>query len=146
MIRRFFTRILMMILIGACGYNGWQVHRMQGEVDRLRLQVKSPGRTADAVPTDAAPASWLDKANQHADRARAALARGDFGTAQGELSRGSEDLRRAARGPEVRASAALVQARQTLAALQSQADAWGRRAGALRRAIAPETVNGKSTP
>lgn len=140
MIRRFLTRVLMVILIGACGYNGWQVHQLQGEVANLRAQVKSPKRATVTAPTVTEPSSWLDRANLHADNARAALSRGDFGTAQRELTRGSDDLRRAARAPEARASETLAQARQTLAALQEQVNRW------QRRAFAPEPVHGKSTP
>lgn len=132
MIRRFLTRILMVVLIGACGYNGWQVHQMQGEIARLRAQVNSQTVTAQARP-----ASWLDGANQYADRIRTALARGDFGAAQRELALATEDLRQAARKPEAQTQNALAQARRTLTSLQSQADALGRRAGALRRALAP---------
>lgn len=146
MIRRFLTRILMVVLIGACGYNGWQIHEMQAEIARLRLQTKIERHNLVSEPTVTTPSSWLDRANQHADRARLALGRGDFGTAQIELSRGSDDVRRAAREPEARASAAFVQARQTLAALQSQADMWRRRVGAIHDAVAPDTGRQKVTP
>ena len=39
MIRRFFTRILMMILIAACGYNWMQVRRLQVEVGELQTRL-----------------------------------------------------------------------------------------------------------
>lgn len=136
MIRRFLTRILMVVLIGACGYNGWQVHQMRGEIARLRAQIASdhrpPGRAARYV----APDPPLDRANRHADRARLALGRGDFGTAQRELAQATADLRRAARAPEARTEGALTEARRTLTRLQSQADALARRAADVRRAIA----------
>jgi len=38
-IRRFFTRILMVVLIAACGYNWLQVHRLQAEVGDLKTRL-----------------------------------------------------------------------------------------------------------
>ena len=51
MIRRFFTRVLMVVLIAACGYNWLQVHRLQSEVSdlktRLAVRDRSPAPQGD---------------------------------------------------------------------------------------------------
>ena len=133
MIRRFLTRVLMIILIGVCGYNGWQTQRMQGEMTRLQAQVAAMphhpvGQGAANKTPDTAAQSWLGRAELHADRARAALARADFGTAQTEVADGIADVHRAAQEPEAKTQASLSQARQTLQSLQAQADVLWRRA------------------
>jgi hypothetical protein len=38
MIRRFFTRVLLMILIAACGYNWLQTQRLEAHVAQLQSQ------------------------------------------------------------------------------------------------------------
>ena len=50
MIRRFLTRILMVVLLAACGYNWWQVRRLQAEVGELRTRLAVPARRP---PSDA---------------------------------------------------------------------------------------------
>jgi hypothetical protein len=40
MIRRFFTRVLLMILIAACGYNWLQTQRLEAQVAQLQSQKK----------------------------------------------------------------------------------------------------------
>jgi len=51
LIRRFFTRVLMVVLIAACGYNWLQVHRLQAEVSdlktRLAVRDRSPAPQGD---------------------------------------------------------------------------------------------------
>ncbi|MGI4788411.1 MAG: hypothetical protein ACRYFS_06120 [Janthinobacterium lividum] len=48
MIRRFFTRILMVILIAACGYNWLQMQRLEGQVTALQSQqfILKPGTSS----------------------------------------------------------------------------------------------------
>jgi hypothetical protein len=133
MIRRFLTRVLMVILIGISGYNGWQIQRMQGEMTGLQGQLAAiprhpAGQRAESKAPDAAAQSWLDRAELHAERARAAVARADFGTAQTEVAAGIADVHRAALEPEARTQATLTEARQTLQSLQAQADVLWRRA------------------
>jgi hypothetical protein len=132
MIRRFLTRVLMVILIGVCGYNGWQIHQMQAEMTRLQTQLatsrhrQSGPPAASLAPENAQ--SWLDRAERHAERARLAVARADFGTAQTEIAAGMDDVQRAAQDPEAKTQATLTQARRTLQSLQAQADDLWRRA------------------
>jgi len=131
MIRRFLTRVLMVILIGVCGYNGWQIHQMQAEMTRLQAQLAASHHRAGPPVASLAPEnaqSWLDRAERHAERARQAVARADFGTAQTEIAAGMEDVHRAAQEPEAKTQATLTQARRTLQSLQAQADDLWRRA------------------
>ena len=93
MIRRFLTRVLMVILILCCGYNWWQVRQMQQEIAALRAQV-GPNRAAAQDDTE----SWLGRASLHAGRAREALARADLPTARRELDRSLQAMRAQADG------------------------------------------------
>lgn len=140
MIRRFLTRILIVALIAVCGYNGWQVHQLQGQVERLQAQVQaSRGKNALRTSEDASPIdkSWLDQADLHAARARAAVLRADFPTAQRELQRGVDDVHHAVQEPEEKTQATLGQARHTLASLQSQADSLWRKVHTARSGSIP---------
>lgn len=114
MIRRFFTRLLVVALLVFSGYKAWQVQRLQAEVAALRAQAAAHSRTQAAAP---APTGWLDRAEAHAERARLALGRGDFSHAQRELAA----VRQTLREPQDRTQAAVIDARRRVAALQSQA-------------------------
>ena len=46
MIRRFLTRILMVVLIAACAYNWLQVRRLEAEVGQLKTRLAVPARRA----------------------------------------------------------------------------------------------------
>jgi hypothetical protein len=135
MIRRFFTRVLLVILIAACGYNGWQTHLLQQQVAQLQArQTHEAGHKASATRADT---SWIDQANLHLERAKDAVARADFGTAQHELVLGEDDAQRAAREPVQQTQATLAQTRRSLAALQSQADSLWRKVHPAPTATAP---------
>jgi predicted negative regulator of RcsB-dependent stress response len=140
MIRRFLTRVLILILIAVCGYNVWQVRQLQEQMTRVETQLQI-ATEADAKASAARPAqvshSWLDQADRHAERARQAIGRGDFTTAQRELEKGVDDVHRAIRTPEAQTEAKLGAARQTLASLQSQADSLWRKVRALHPASIP---------
>ena len=97
MIRRFLTRILMVILIAFCGYNWLQVQTLQRQVrdlqTRLTIRENRPQATAD----------WAQQAEKHAGLAQTALSRADWRTAQRELQQGIGDLKNAPQpSPEVR--------------------------------------------
>lgn len=103
MIRRFFTRVLMVVLIAACGYNWLQVRRLQAEVGDLRTRLA----VRDRPP--APPADWPL-------------------TGQ-ELRRGANGLKNAldgARSPQSRRTLRDLQARTEQ--LRRQADALWREA------------------
>jgi hypothetical protein len=138
MIRRFFTRFLMVMLIAACGYNGWQVHQLQQEV--VQLQAQQTHEAGHKVPVTRAgtSTSWIDQANLHLERAKDAVARADFGTAQHELVLSEDDAQRAAREPVQKTQATLAQTRRSLAALQSQADSLWRKVHPTPSVPAPE--------
>ncbi len=57
MIRRFFTRLLILVLIAACGYNWLQMQRLQAQVAALQSQEnrlrKSAYRQAAPMPAQA---------------------------------------------------------------------------------------------
>lgn len=48
MIRRFLTRILMVILIAFCGYNWLQVQRLQAQVNDLNVRLAAGSRSPRA--------------------------------------------------------------------------------------------------
>jgi len=48
-IRRFLTRILMVVLIAVCGYNWWQVRRLEAEVGELKTRLAVRNRPPPAV-------------------------------------------------------------------------------------------------
>lgn len=93
MIRRFLTRILLVVLLGSCGYNWLQVRALQAQVEDLRARLGTP-----APPQETAPAS----AARHVDRSRLALARSDWKAAMRELEQGAADLKRGAQPPKAR--------------------------------------------
>ena len=135
MIRRFLTRVLMVVLIAVCGCNVWQVHQLQGQVAQLQSQVRA--RTAkgtdQAVEASSPPDhSWLDQADRHAASAKAALLRGDLTDAQRELQRGVNDIHHAVAGPAEKTQATFGQARRTLASLQKEADTLWRKVHTIR--------------
>lgn len=130
MIRRFLTRVLMVILIAVCGYNGWQIHQMQGEIVLLQAETNAVHRAGTKPPAsadDPATRSWLDQADVHAGHAQAAIERGDFNAAQHELTAGVNDVHHAVQEPEKKTQATLDQARRTLASLQAQAGSLWRK-------------------
>ena len=49
MIRRFFTRVLMVVLLAACGYNWLQVRRLQTEVGQLKTRLAIQSRPSPPV-------------------------------------------------------------------------------------------------
>ena len=49
MIRRFFTRVLMVVLLAACGYNWLQVRQLQAEVGDLRTRLAVRSRPPDVA-------------------------------------------------------------------------------------------------
>ncbi len=124
MVRRFFTRILLVILIGFCGYNWVQTRLLQSQVDDLEarqiVQAKQVREQAD----------WIARANAQAQTARAALGRSDWSGAERGLTQGVQDLQSG-----VRAAVQSPQTRRglhTLLDLQRQADALWHRAKSLR--------------
>ena len=63
MIRRFLTRVLLIVLIAACGYNWLQTQRLQGQV----FQLQAEQRISTHAPPQAA-------AQRHTPEARISLA------------------------------------------------------------------------
>ena len=99
MIRRFFTRVLMVVLIGFCGYNWLEIQALKTEVAELRTQ---------QVVTDkklAAPTDWKASAQ--------------------EFARQIESLQKQAQSPETRQRLAELQ-KQALV-LRQEADILWRR-------------------
>lgn len=120
-----FTRLVIILLIGVCGYNWWQIRQLRYEVGKLQTtgisaRHKACERHAASVALSAQ--SWLAQANQHMDSARVAMERSDFGTARSELERGGADLHNTVQQPETQTRAALDQARRSLADLQAKAN------------------------
>ncbi len=124
MVRRFFTRILVVILIGFCGYNWVQTRMLQAQVDDLEarqiVQAKQVREQAD----------WIARANAQAQTARDALSRSDWAGAERGLTQGVQDLqsgvRAAVQSPQTRRSL------HTLQDLQRQADTLWHRAKSIR--------------
>ena len=99
MIRRFFTRLLMILLIGFCGYNWLEIRALKTEVAELH--------TKQAV-TDkklAAPADWKASAQ--------------------EFARQIEDLQKQAQSPETRRRLTELQGQAQV--LRQQADVLWRK-------------------
>ena len=62
MIRRFLTRVLILILIAACGYNWLQVQQLQGQVQQLqaaKLQAAQSGLQKQTVEKRHTPEARL---------------------------------------------------------------------------------------
>lgn len=144
MIRRFFTRILIVLLITACGYNAWQVHRLQGQVQALSLAVRAGHLVMEhhtAVTDAAPPVSWLTRANDHAARAGTALSRAHVAEAQRDLALSAEDVRRATREMGLAdAPAKLAQLRERLRSLHAQAQSVQTKAGPEIKAFAAQAA------
>jgi len=124
------SRLVVVILICVCGYNWWQIRQLQTEIASLKMAHSSQPRAALQAHSahDNVPArSWLDQANQHMGDARSAMERSDFGIARRDLQLGADAMQNAVREPEDETRAKLNQARQTLAALQSEADSMVRK-------------------
>ena len=138
MIRRFLTFILVVALGLGCGYYWWQAYQLRSQVDRLRAEVNhlkklearrsAGGRhwrqtTSKAVNGDtedsAAAEGWLALANQHADRARAAFDRHDYGIAQTEFAQAVDDVRRGTQEPVQATESSLAAARQKIGQLEA---------------------------
>lgn len=123
MVRRFFTRILLVILIGFCGCNWVQTRILQAQVDDLEarqiVQAKQVREQAD----------WIARANAQAQTAREALSRSDWRGAERGLSQGVQDLQSgvqaAVQSPQTRRSL------HTLQKLQSQMESLRRQADSL---------------
>lgn len=123
-VRRFFTRFLIVLLIGFCGYNWVQTRMLQAQVNDLEarqiVQAKQVREQAD----------WIARANAQAQTAREALSRSDWRGAERGLSQGVQDLqsgvRAAVQSPQTRRSL------HTLQDLQRQADALWQRTKSMR--------------
>lgn len=101
MIRRFFTSVLMVVLIGFCGYNWLETRALHAEVSDLRTrQFVTDKKLSEKTHAD--PTDWK--------------------TSAVALEREIEVLQKQAQSPETR---------RRLALLQSQARLLGRQAEAL---------------
>lgn len=134
MIRLFLTSVMMLAFAAGCLYFWWQSVQLRGQVATLQAQVvqlkkreaRHGGRHHGAVLTgagaesedDAAAEGWLALANRHADNAKAAFDRHDFGTAQAEFTKAIDDVRRGTEEPVQAAQSTVVQVRQKIAQLQ----------------------------
>lgn len=117
MIRRFLTRILMVVLIAGCGYNWLQVRLLQAEVGDLKARAARQNRPP---PTRLGPPG------------------ADWPVTEQELRRGANGLKNALDG------ARSPQSRRTLHALQAQTEQLREQADALWRAAHP--VAGRHSP
>jgi len=113
MIRRFFTRILMVVLLGFCGYNWLEMRALQAEVADLRQrQSVTDRRVAESQkhgqlqPAD--PADWRASAQQ--------------------LEQGIAGLESAAQSPETRRKLGRLQ--EQTRQLGAEADQLWRKANA----------------
>lgn len=133
MIRSFFASLLIIALAAGCGYNWWQAYQLRGQVAQLQVEVtrlkkqesrrvashhgqakEAPGETED----DAAAEGWLALANEHADKAKAAFDRHDFGIAQTEVEAAVADVRRGAAEPVQATESTISEVHQKLAQLE----------------------------
>jgi len=127
MIRRFFFGLFLMVSLALSGYNAWQIHALQKEMSGLQANLSilarhRADRNAERSASSGPALSDLDLADLHVQRAREEMAKGDFGAAQGELTKAVDDVQRTAAGPEEQTRATVAHARSTLSALQTQAD------------------------
>ncbi len=130
MIRRFLTRVLMVILIAVCGYNIWQVQQLKAQVTHLQALAEIRGTHAvkshpasEPTASEGTPQGWLDAANSHLARAHTALSQGNFGLAHAELDRSVDAMHQAAAVPQAQTKQALDRWHRQFTALQKQADA-----------------------
>ncbi|WP_125206061.1 hypothetical protein [Capsulimonas corticalis] len=115
--------MLILFLIGLCGYTWWQLRQTQAQVVRLQAELNASKRRAGHTVAGTIPANdWTDRAERHAALARAAAQRGDISTAQHELSLSADAARKAIAEPALRTEGqikrmqALVKSAQTEAA------------------------------
>ncbi len=131
MIRRFFTRILIVVLIGFSGYNWVQTRMLQAQVADLEARQTAQARQVQQQ------ADWIARASTQADQARGALARSDWQGAERGLSRGVQDLQNgvqaAVQSPQTRRGLhSLQDLQKQMAALRRQADALWHQANSTR--------------
>ncbi len=95
MIRRFFTRLLIILLLGICGYNWLEIHQLKAELASLRFRQSAADRKA------AVPADWAVSTQR--------------------LEQSLESWKRTAQAPDTRRKLAALQKQTAL--LEQQADA-----------------------
>lgn len=109
--------LLGLTLLGAIGYNTWQVMLLRSEVRALRQRNSAPKA---GIGTSL---SRLAEAKRHAERAQALLKSRKFAAARAEMARAAEATQKAsgvfASGPDPRASLAELQ--QAVQSLRDQA-------------------------
>jgi hypothetical protein len=112
MIRRFFTTIIFLALVGGCGYYWWQttvlsqkITRLQAEVAGLRSAAKgsskyrSESRSHESAGN--APAEgYLALADDHLGKAQADFDKRNLGDAQSEFYLALDDFHKATLEPE----------------------------------------------
>jgi len=137
MIRRFLGFLLTVALAIGCGYFGWQAFQLRTQVAQLQVENAhlkkieasraSTGRkhkgqqtasSTDESEDNAAAEGWIALANQHADKAKAAFDRHDFGVAQTEFTQAVDDVRRGTAEPVHATESTLAQVRQKIAQLE----------------------------
>ena len=137
MIRRFFGFLLTVAFAIGCGYFGWQAYQLRSQVGQLQGEVahlkkleasrasighKHKGEQTASTTTEsednAAAEGWISLANQHADKAKAAFDRHDFGVAQTEFTQAVDDVRRGTAEPVQATESTLAQVRQKIAQLE----------------------------
>ena len=111
MIRRFLTQILMVILIAACVYNGWQVQQLKAQVAMLQGQ---PETKPIAHPEKS------ERAANDAALAKAALLKGDFQGANKHLEHGFVAIKESTLETQARTEHAVSELQHVLASLQGQ--------------------------
>ena len=138
MIRRFLGFLLTVALAIGCGYFAWQSFQLHTQVAELQVQVahlkkvaaehtstghKGKGHPASTTSTSdtedsAAAEGWIALANEHADKAKAAFDRHDYGIAQTEFSQAVEDVRRGTAEPVKATESTVAEVRQKISQLE----------------------------
>lgn len=113
--RRLFSQILIVGLLGLVGFNAWQISQLKREVANLNRKIvvlQARNRAKSSPPKGTM--LLLDKARKHADRVKIFLLKGDFKHAETEYERGLLDMQKASVNIGAPSMAVLEKAQQTL--------------------------------
>lgn len=126
--------LLSLLILGAVGYNTWQINSLRAEVERLK-QRAAAAAAATASERAYAPATDRDApmeiARRHTEQARQFLRKERYAEAREELRAAREAIAAAARDGRTGGEEAVTEARRTVTRLSEQLETlWPRRRSA----------------